>query len=158
MIATLLQALFWLSVAGAWYAYFGYPLALAVITRIRGAGVGGGAGQTDRAPTVSLIIPVHNEREVIEDKLANTRSLAYPVGRMEVLFVADGCSDGTAEYLRERQDEIVRVIEIHQRGGKAGALNAGLAEARNEIVVFSDASIQLEPGALEALVRSFLDP
>jgi cellulose synthase/poly-beta-1,6-N-acetylglucosamine synthase-like glycosyltransferase len=156
-VAALAQWAFWLSAFGVWYAYFGYPLALVVLGRLRRSPAAGPGGH-DAVPSVTVVIPVHNERHVIERKWRNTQALSYPRSNLEVLFVADGCTDGTAEYLRERQDDVVHVLEINQRGGKAGALNAALSRARNDVVVFSDASIELEPDAVTALVRPFRDP
>jgi cellulose synthase/poly-beta-1,6-N-acetylglucosamine synthase-like glycosyltransferase len=155
--AALLEWIFWLSVAGVLYAYIGYPLLLRALTAVFSRDVRAASGSSF-TPTVSMIIPVHNERPVIEGKLLNTLALDYPPAAREVIFVADGCTDGTAEYLREHRDDAVKVLEINARGGKAGALNAGRAAARFDLVVFSDASIALEPGALRAIVRPFADP
>ena len=50
------------------------------------------------------------------------------------------------------------VIDLPVRRGKAAGLNAGLQQARHEILVFSDAAIALEPDALERIVAPFADP
>ena len=50
----------------------------------------------------------------------------------------------------------MRVIEL-PRGGKAAALNRGASEARGEILVFTDGNVELAPGALRVLARSFAD-
>ncbi len=109
-------------------------------------------------PTVSMIVPVHNEQARIVRKVANTASLRYPAECLEVLFVSDGSTDDTLELIRRRATVGMRVIELQERRGKAAALNAGLAEARHEVLVFSDASIELEPDALLRLVEAFRDP
>jgi len=155
--AAVLEWIFWLSVGGVVYAYIGYPLLLRVLTTAFSREVKAATGFSF-TPAVSMIIPVHNERSAIEAKLSNTLALDYPPAAREVIFVADGCTDGTTEYLRQHEDDTVKVLEINTRGGKAGALNAGLSVARFDLVVFSDASIALEPGALLAIVRPFADP
>lgn len=147
-------ALFWISVAGVFYPYFGYPLLLALWGAVKPWPVRRGA---DR-PSVSLIIPVHNEAARIVPKIENTAALLYPRDRLEVLFVSDGCTDDTVPLLRRHMSEPMRVIELRGRGGKAAGLNAGLAEATHDILVFSDASISLEPESLERLVSGFADP
>jgi cellulose synthase/poly-beta-1,6-N-acetylglucosamine synthase-like glycosyltransferase len=72
--------------------------------------------------------------------------------------VSDGSTDATAARLRSYHAESMRVIEMPTRRGKAAALNAGLSHASNAILVFSDASIMLEPDALLNIVRPFSDP
>jgi len=52
----------------------------------------------------------------------------------------------------------MEIVELGQRAGKAAALNAGLSRSRNDIIVFSDASIELEPPSLRHLVSRFADP
>jgi len=148
---------FWISAIAVLYGYVGYGLVVRLlVARIRQTGEGVPTGEP-YTPSVTMIIPVHNERPIVAEKVRNTRSLRYS-GRLSVLFVCDGCTDGTAEYLRANHDERVAMIEITQRGGKAGALNEGLARASGEIVVFNDASIMLEPDAITHIVRPFASP
>jgi cellulose synthase/poly-beta-1,6-N-acetylglucosamine synthase-like glycosyltransferase len=109
-------------------------------------------------PTVSMIIPVHNEMTVLPAKLANVAGLHYPAGRLDVCFVSDGSSDGTTELLERHAGPALRVVTLPGRSGKAAALNAGLAGATGEIVLFTDASILLADDAVEALVAEFADP
>ena len=103
-----------------------------------------------------MIVPVHNEASVIDGKIENTRALVYD-GPLEVLFVSDGSTDCTVPRLQAAagRDNRMVVLELPTRNGKASALNAGLARASHDIVVFSDASIALEPGALNEIVRPF---
>jgi cellulose synthase/poly-beta-1,6-N-acetylglucosamine synthase-like glycosyltransferase len=148
--------LFWMSAFGVLYGYVGYPVCLWLLLRARGARAGR-APANPRWPSVTMIVPVHNERPNIEAKMHNTRALRYPEGRLEILFVSDGSTDGTNECIREGLDQRSELIELAQRGGKASALNAGLGRARHDLIVFSDASIQLMPDALEQIVRPFDD-
>jgi cellulose synthase/poly-beta-1,6-N-acetylglucosamine synthase-like glycosyltransferase len=151
---TIMEWLFWISGAMVIYAYVGYPLLL----RLLAPGETPRPSDDEPLPTVTMIVPAHNELANIGAKLANTKALDYPAGLLEVIFVSDGSTDGTTEAVRAALDDRTIVLEITTRGGKAGALNAGLAHARHDIVVFTDASILLEPGALRAIVRPFADP
>jgi cellulose synthase/poly-beta-1,6-N-acetylglucosamine synthase-like glycosyltransferase len=145
---------FWGSVAGIAYAYFGYPILIRALASLRRTPRPAAGGYR---PSITMIVPVHNERAVIEDKIANTRALRYPEHLLEVLFVSDGSTDGTAEIIARARDARIQLIVLSERGGKAGGLNAGLARARHEIVVFSDAAIMLDADALEAIVQPFAD-
>lgn len=150
------EGLFWLSAASLFYGYAGYPLLLWVLVRLWPRTAPGHPG--NGLPSVTLMVPVHNERSSILAKLENTAALSYPPGQLEVLFISDGSTDGTVECIRQGLDHRSELIDLPQRGGKASALNAGLARARHDIVVFTDASIALAPDALEQIVRPFDDP
>jgi cellulose synthase/poly-beta-1,6-N-acetylglucosamine synthase-like glycosyltransferase len=150
------EIFFWVSVVGVVYPYFGYPFALMLLGKLRGSSPLPAAGVG--LPSISMIVPVHNESVRIRPKLANTSALQYPTDRLQVLFVSDGSTDDTVDIIRASATPAMQVIELPRRGGKAAALNAGLAQATNEIVVFSDAAIALEPQALTTIVRGFADP
>lgn len=152
----IVDVIFWLSVAGVIYPYFVYPSLLwlmrAFITR---AATGTGAAEL---PTVTMIVPVHNEQSRISDKITNTASLRYPPGRLQILFISDASTDRTVDIIRERLLPGASVVELPGRKGKAVALNTGLAHAKHDILVFSDASIRLGVDALAQIVRQFEDP
>jgi len=151
-----MQALFWLSVAAVLYPYLGYPLVLWVVGIVARRGEPRAGGVV--LPSVSMIVPVHNEEARIALKVANTAGLSFPAGRLEVLFVSDGSTDRTVELIRQGATAAMSVLELPERAGKAAALNAGLERATNEILVFSDASIELEGDALRQIVSRFSDP
>jgi len=151
-----MEVVFWVAVAGVLYPYFGYPLLLWVLGAI--AGKKDDLEEQTLPPTVTMIIPVHNEQSRIARKVANTAGLNYPADRLQVLFISDGSTDGTVATIRAHATPSMQIVELSKRGGKAAALNAGLAHAVNEILVFSDASIELEPQALRRIVRRFGDP
>jgi len=150
------EPIFWLSVIGVLYPYFGYPLLLRAIASRRRATAERSSGGP--LPTVSMIVPVHNEERRLEKKIANTRALDYPSDRLQVIFISDGSTDRTMEMLRAAEGPGLEVVELNERAGKAAGLNAGLARATNDIVVFSDASITLEPGSMGEIVAPFADP
>jgi len=150
--------LFWTGVGGVLYAYAGYPLLLTTLAGARRRRATSASDCARPLPSVSLIVPAHNEGETIGSKISNCALLRYPHDRLEILYVSDGSTDGTAELIRSGLDARSRLIELPERCGKAAALNAGLEHAGSEIVVFTDASLQLEEGALEAIVRPFSEP
>ncbi len=150
-----MSALFWIAVAGVLYPYLGYPLALFVLAKV---GQRRSRPGPSAVPSVSMIIPVHNEAARLGRKIANTAELRYPSGQLQVLFVSDGSTDDSASLLRRTMTPAMSLVELPVRGGKAAALNAGLAAASNDVLVFTDASIDLEPEALQRLVAGFADP
>lgn len=151
MIDTFALVLFAVCAAVTVYVYFGYPALIWLLARLRPRPVRKG----DSRPMMSLIVPLFNEEKVVEQKIRNTLAIDYPA--MEVIFISDGCTDRTEEIVKRHQSEVVRLLAL-RRGGKAAALNAGVAAARGEVLVFTDANVDLAPDALAVLARSFADP
>lgn len=108
------------------------------------------------APTIAVIIPTHNRRASVERALRALSTQSYLPDATEVLVVADGCSDGTAEIARERWPMSVRVMEQPRRGAGA-ARNRGAAAATAELLVFLDDDIEVWPGFVAAHVQMHSD-
>jgi hypothetical protein len=109
----------------------------------------------DIEPDVTLVIAAYAEEAVIGAKVANALALDWPRDKLEVVVACDGSPDRTAELARAAGAD--RVLEL-PRGGKIAAQDAAVAQARGEIVAFSDANALWEPDALRELVRPFADP
>lgn len=91
-----------------------------------------------RSPTVSVLIPAHNEEAVVRALVCDLLAQDYP--HLEVLVVAHNCSDGTIQVIDEIRDSRLRVLELRTNdSGKALALNFGLAQASGEIIAQFDA-------------------
>lgn len=104
---------------------------------------------------VTVIVPAYNERTTIA---ATVRSLATGTHPdVEVLVVDDESDDGTADEVERLGLPNVRVVRV-PAGGKAAALNAGVALARHDIVVMVDADTVVEPDAIHRLVQPLADP
>ena len=148
--------IFFISVLVIFYAYVGYPLLVFLLGRLSPHPVA--AQDMSSLPSVSVLLAVHNQADVITRKLANLLSLEYPPGKLDIVVVSDGSTDATNAKLSNFRDARLRVLEISQRGGKANALNQGLRIISSEIVFFTDARQMIEPKALKALVSNFSDP
>ncbi len=148
-----MQVLFWTSFALAIYAVFGYALWLWVQKRMCRRPVARGA----IAPTVSIVIAVHNEEGNLLAKLQNLRLLHYPVDRLQIVIASDGSTDRSVEILKAQGEALVPVI-MEEPCGKAAALNEAVRNATGEILFFQDARQKVDPNALEELVSCFADP
>ena len=137
--------------------YAVYPMALQLLERIVD-GYRLPEEDPDPWPRVTILVPAYNEESVIRDKLESVLSLEYPAGRKQVLVVSDASSDRTDEIVREFTDRGVDLVRLEERGGKTAAENAAREHATGEIVINSDATIRIVPGALKQLVRAFRDP
>ncbi|MHC5023862.1 MAG: glycosyltransferase family 2 protein [Planctomycetota bacterium] len=115
----------------------------------------------DGPPTVSIIIPVHNEQRVIDACAASLREQDYP--RFEIVFVLDRCTDDTARLLAPHAaaDDRIKIVENDHRPedwpGKCHAAHIGAEHARGEWLLFTDADTQFEPGLVRAAVALAAD-
>ena len=128
----------------------GLPLALSHWRRSRRAA--GPAPSADGwRPTVTALVPAHDEATVIGKTLTSLELVDWP--GLEVIVIDDGSVDDTASIARSHG---VRVIRQSQ-SGKAAALNAGIAEAAGEVVVVIDADTVLDASFLDHVVPHFVD-
>jgi len=107
-------------------------------------------------PSVTVLIPAHNEESVIVQTV--TSVLLSDLTDIQVIVVDDGSSDATLELLQSNfgRNEAVQIIHQVNRG-KAAALNHALSHARTDIVVTIDADTEIESDALRKLLRHFSD-
>jgi cellulose synthase/poly-beta-1,6-N-acetylglucosamine synthase-like glycosyltransferase/spore germination protein YaaH/peptidoglycan/xylan/chitin deacetylase (PgdA/CDA1 family) len=107
-------------------------------------------------PLVSVIIPAHNEEVNAVATVHRVLANDYPL--LDVVFVDDGSTDRTAEVV-EQEFEAHPGVRVFRKpnGGKASALNYGIARAAGEIVVCIDADTQLKSDAVGTLIREFGD-
>jgi cellulose synthase/poly-beta-1,6-N-acetylglucosamine synthase-like glycosyltransferase len=139
------------------YTYVGYPVLLWVL-----GSFGGRSGTVPKEvrewPRVSLSVPAFNEEKQIGGSIRSLLDLDYPRDKLQILVVSDASTDGTDEIVRSFADEGVELLRMHDRGGKTRAENAAVERLRGEIIVNTDASIRLAPGALRPLIAAFQDP
>jgi cellulose synthase/poly-beta-1,6-N-acetylglucosamine synthase-like glycosyltransferase len=151
-----MAVLFWLSVAVVLYVYAGYPLILRLWARWRPRVVQPAAGRADARAGVSIVIAARNEGARLAARIGNLLALDYPADRRQIIVVSDGSTDDTADVVA-RFGSDVDLVQLAE-GGKALALNAGVARARHDIIVFADARQVFAADALVELTAPFSDP
>lgn len=113
-------------------------------------------------PTVSVVIPAHNEEKSIVQAVSSALISDYPQEKIEVIVVNDGSIDDTLDvlstYLMQSPARNVRVIsQVNQ--GKAHALNTGMKQyATGELVMCLDADSFLDKQAIKKAVSYFTNP
>lgn len=146
--------LFWMSLLFVAYAYVGYPILLYAWRGLRRRPV----ARAPYEPFVTLIVAAHNESDNLEAKIRNCRALDYPPERLRIVVALDGCTDDSAQRLEQQVGLDLEVVCLPERRGKAAALNAALARAQGDVVVFADARQRIDTGALRALLSPLADP
>ena len=103
---------------------------------------------------ISIVIPVFNENESLPDlKVELDKNLsAYP--EWEVIFIDDGSSDGSTEYLEDlcAQDSHYKLIQFYRNYGKSAALSEGFKLADGDYIITMDADLQDDPAEIPNLV------
>jgi biofilm PGA synthesis N-glycosyltransferase PgaC len=151
----IMKGIFWGAALVIAYAYVGYAGCLWLRARLFPWPV----LRAPWEPLISIVMIVRNEERVLEDKLRNLLNLDYPEESLQIVIVSDGSTDRTEEILREHlHNPRLHVVMNQFSRGKASGLNDAFEWTQGEIVVFTDARQQIEPGALRVLVESFADP
>ncbi|HXK23400.1 MAG TPA: glycosyltransferase [Myxococcota bacterium] len=141
--------------SAAWvgFAYIGYPVVLALLARVSPRPI----RRADVAPSLTIVIAVHNGATRLGRKLEDTLALSYP-RPFEVVVASDGSTDGTDDVARAMAARGVRLVRNELRQGKEAAQAAAIASASTDVIVFTDLAAVLSPDALSAIVRPFADP
>lgn len=142
-----------LSAGALFYTYAGYPLLVAVVSRLRPRPV----RRAEWTPSVSFIITAYNEERDLAAKLENTLALDYPKNLLEVIVASDCSGDRTDEIARGFADRGVRLHRQEARLGKTAAQNAAVERAGGEIILFSDATTMYRSDVLRVIMPNFAD-
>ncbi|MEN6627441.1 MAG: glycosyltransferase family 2 protein [Candidatus Sumerlaeia bacterium] len=107
-------------------------------------------------PLVSIIVPIYNERALIERVLARVRALPF---RKQLVLVDDHSVDGTYELLMEKEaGKPDTVVERHDVNcGKGFAIRTGLKKATGDIILVQDADLEYQPEELPRLLEPIVE-
>jgi cellulose synthase/poly-beta-1,6-N-acetylglucosamine synthase-like glycosyltransferase len=165
-----MEVFFWTALGLVAYSYAIYPLLMTAIGR-NFAARAERARVVDRSrsddapsralaahPSVAVVVAAYNEERNIEARIRNVLADEYPRERLALYVGSDGSIDRTAAIALAHAGPRVHAFVFSERRGKASVLNELVAAVREDIVVFTDANTEFEPGAIEALVRRFDDP
>ena len=110
---------------------------------------------TIESPLLTVVMPVYNERETIDEIVA--RVLAIPM-RVELVVVDDCSTDGTRAHLGELQKQYGFTLLLQPRNqGKGAALRRGFAAVSGDIVAIQDADLEYSPEEIPRLAELIID-
>ncbi len=105
---------------------------------------------------LSIVIPVFNEKETVEDILSIVKGVELPIAK-EIIIVDDASTDGTTQLLQELAEENDLVKIFHKvNQGKGAALRSGFSAATGDIVLIQDADLEYDPHEYPRLLAPLL--
>lgn len=151
-----LEILFWLCAGIVFYSLLGYGILLLIWAGIKQLFRPAALVPTELfEPAVTMVIPCYNEAAVLEEKIANCRSLQYPADKLTLLFITDGSTDQSVAILAKHPE--ILLLHLPERKGKTAAENRAMQFVQTPIVIFSDANAFLNPEAIRQMVKHFAD-
>jgi len=112
--------------------------------------------KTTQRPDVSVVIPVFNESENLEELHRELVGALEKTGRpFDVILIDDGSTDSSWAVLRslQQKDGRVKLIRLRRNFGQTAALAAGFDHARGGIIVSLDADLQNDPNDIPSLIQ-----
>lgn len=107
---------------------------------------------SDKQPLVTVITPVYNRADLVEETLNSVINQAY--ANIEYIILNDGSTDGSLDIIKRYQDKII--LESHPNMGETKTVNKGLNMATGEIIGVVNSDDPLLPGAISKIVEHFL--
>jgi glycosyltransferase involved in cell wall biosynthesis len=154
MFLIIIEIVFWLSAFLVFYAYFGYPLILCLLSIFHSQKIKKG----DITPSASFIITAYNEEKLIGQKIKNSLAQDYPRDRLEIIVASDCSSDKTDEIVATYESKGVKLVRSPERKGKENAQKCAVDVASGDIFIFSDVATILDIRGVSNIVKSFYDP
>jgi len=104
---------------------------------------------------ISVIIPVYNEVESINELYKQLLKALQEFSRYEIIFIDDGSSDGSVETIKKisELDNSINLIQFHRNYGKSAALAEGFKHAKGNYIVTMDADLQDDPKEISNLIN-----
>jgi glycosyltransferase involved in cell wall biosynthesis len=105
---------------------------------------------------LSVIMPVYNERNTIQEILRRVRTVDIGEIGKEIIVVDDGSTDGTPDILKLEEDSTVKVLKHKTNQGKGAAVRTGLGAATGDFIIIQDADLEYDPDDYRTLLAPLL--
>lgn len=148
--------LFWTSVLAIIHSYILYPVLIELLARRKSLNriI---YTSPDEIAGVSVLMAVHNEQDVIYEKLKSITDNGLPDGKVEIIIGSDASSDRTSEILKKLAltYSCLSYVIFEKRMGKSAVINHLVKLARNNLLIITDANVILEKDTIFHLLKHF---
>jgi poly-beta-1,6-N-acetyl-D-glucosamine synthase len=152
----MLELTFWISISILFYVYIGYYLLLKIMTVVSKNGKPHPQRIPEEdLPTVSIIITVYNEENVIAERIENLLRLDYPEEKIDIIIGSDGSTDRTVELAGKYRDSRIRIFNFKENRGRASVHNDVAKHCFGEILIFTDADSIFEADFIREVMKFF---
>jgi len=140
--------------------YVGYPVLVHLLSRRAKDEQSRSNLPNSETPEIDMVLPVHNEEKNLPAKLRNIFELDYPPEKLQVYVVSDGSSDSTNDILSNVDGANCgfHAILLPEQNGKEAVLNVAVGAGKSPFIVFTDASLMMQPDCLKQLVNRLSNP
>lgn len=160
MLAAGLAGVFWLCVLLVAHTYVLFPGLVGWLARGRRPNQDVHAPGAPGLPAIDILLAVHNEEAVIEEKVHRTFATTYPPGKVRLLVGSDHSTDRTNALLASLASQYpqLQVVAYGQRTGKPAVIENLARLAAAPVLVLTDANVFFTPDTLYHLAKHFLHP
>jgi glycosyltransferase involved in cell wall biosynthesis len=117
------------------------------------------SAEVEKAPTaqstLSVIVPVFNERATVAEIIRRMRRVPLPVA-LQIVAIDDGSTDGSDQILSALQDSTLKFVRQPSNQGKGAAIRAGLKAAKGDLILIQDADLEYDPDEWPKLLDPIL--
>lgn len=137
------------------YTYLLYPMMIWFMAKWFGKGVT--KKMPEESPDITVVLCVFNSEDVIQSRIENIFALDYPTEKLNIIVVADGCTDKTCEQVKLSGFRHVKLVRYENNRGKSYALSKALEHVGTDLILFADVRQRFAVDVLQQMVPYFND-
>ena len=111
----------------------------------------------EKLPDITVVLCVYNSGDIIQSRIENIFSLDYPSENLNIIVVADGCTDNTCEQVTGSGYDNVKLVSYEKNRGKSYALSKALEHVNTHLVLFADVRQRFCADVLQQMLPYFND-
>ncbi len=135
--------------------WVGYPLTMALLSRLKGREV---EPAEQRPGPVTAVVCTRGPADLVRDRVENLLACEWPEGRPDVVVALDASTPAEVERETRVLCPQARVVRAEGPAGKPGAVNVGVAQSTCDVVVMCDTAQRFERDTLMVLARAMSNP